>query len=71
MTADFCRACGRRHLASSLIRHPDRPSILLCPVKSRGVMRLAPWERTESDRLLRSAFGIPTPLDTTGTDPSR
>ena len=51
-----CPACGRYHLLSSLLRHPDRPHIMLCPVRTRGVMRLAPWERTESERLLRSAF---------------
>jgi hypothetical protein len=52
-----CLACGRRHLISSLVPHPDRPHILLCPVRTRGVMRLAPFERAEADRLLRSAFG--------------
>jgi hypothetical protein len=52
-----CAACGRYHLTTSLIHDPDRPDILLCPVRTRGVMRLAPLERAEADRLLRSAFG--------------
>jgi hypothetical protein len=51
-----CSACGRLHLTATLIRHPDRPHILLCPVRWRG-MRLPRWERDEANRLLQSAFG--------------
>jgi hypothetical protein len=52
-----CGDCGRLHLPESMVPDPDRPPLLLCPVTTRGVMRLAPWERTVSDHLLRSAFG--------------
>jgi hypothetical protein len=51
-----CPECGLRHLVTSLIPHPDRPDILLCPVRTRGVLRLGKWEREEANRLLRSAF---------------
>jgi hypothetical protein len=54
---NLCVQCGRCHLVSSLVRDPDRPDVFLCPVESRGVMRLTPAERTESERLFRSVFG--------------
>jgi hypothetical protein len=53
----LCLGCGRRHLPESMIRDPDNPARLLCPVRSRGVMRLSAAERAESERLLRSVFG--------------
>jgi hypothetical protein len=40
-----------------MVRDPDRPRALLCPVTSRGVMRLGYQERIESERLLVLAFG--------------
>ena len=52
-------------MLSALIPHPDRPHVLLCPVRWRG-LRITPAEREHANRLLQSAFAD---KPAAGTDP--
>jgi hypothetical protein len=54
-----CSACGRYHTVQQMLRDPDRPQGLLCPLRFSGVMRLSYKDKLTSDRLLRLAFGGP------------